>query len=91
MQKLIAVPKVRVDELVRQAREDSPRKGNPSAPGRKTPILKGLTIIPAATVDEVLAKALVRMPTPIKWEEPPDEPARAAKDGVDDHEGVVAH
>ncbi len=54
-------------------------------------VLKGLTIIPAATVDEVLAKALVRMPTPIKWEEPPDEPARAAKDGADDHEGVVAH
>ena len=54
-------------------------------------VLKGLTIIPAATVDEVLAKALVRMPTPITWEEPPDVPPRAAKDGADDHEGVVAH
>ncbi len=54
-------------------------------------VLKGLTIIPAATVDEVLAKALVRMPTPITWEEPPDELPRTAKGGADDHEGVVAH
>ncbi|MDZ4740809.1 MAG: endopeptidase La [Alphaproteobacteria bacterium] len=54
-------------------------------------VLKGLTIIPAATVDEVLAKALVRMPTPITWEEPPDVPPHAAKDGAGDHEGVVAH
>ena len=54
-------------------------------------VLKGLTIIPVATVDEVLAKALVRMPTPITWEEPPDELPRAAKGGTDDHEGVVAH
>ena len=54
-------------------------------------VLIGLTIIPVATVDEVLAKALVRMPTPITWEEPPDELPRAAKGGTDDHEGVVAH
>jgi ATP-dependent Lon protease len=53
-------------------------------------VLKGLTIIPVANVEEVLAKALVRVPTPVKWEEPPDEAPRRAKDG-DDHEGVVAH
>jgi hypothetical protein len=35
MRKLIAVPKVRLDELVQQARESSPRKGAPNAPGRK--------------------------------------------------------
>jgi hypothetical protein len=35
MRKLIAVPKARLDELVEQAKESSPRKGNPNAPGRK--------------------------------------------------------
>jgi hypothetical protein len=35
MRKLIAVPKARLDELVQQARELSPRKGDPHAPGRK--------------------------------------------------------
>jgi hypothetical protein len=35
MRKLIAVPKARVDELVQQAKENSPRKNNPEAPGRK--------------------------------------------------------
>jgi hypothetical protein len=35
MKKLIAVPKARVDQLVKQAQESSPRKNNPSAPGRK--------------------------------------------------------
>jgi hypothetical protein len=35
MRKLIAVPKSRIDELVKEARESSPRKNNPHAPGRK--------------------------------------------------------
>ena len=35
MRKLIAVPKARVDELVKLAKESSPRKNNPNAPGRK--------------------------------------------------------
>jgi len=35
MRKLLAVPKARVDELVQQAKESSPRRNNPSAPGRK--------------------------------------------------------
>jgi ATP-dependent Lon protease len=38
-------------------------------------VKKGLTIIPVAHVDEVIRAALVREPTPIIWQEPPDEPA----------------
>ena len=37
----------------------------------------GLEIIPVANVDQVIARALVRAPEPIAWEEPADEvPAR---------------
>ena len=54
-------------------------------------VLKGLTIIPVATVDEVLAKALVRAPTPVTWEEPPDDVHRPAKVETEDRDGVVAH
>jgi hypothetical protein len=35
MRKLLAVPKTELDEMVRAARESSPRNGNPSAPGKK--------------------------------------------------------
>ncbi len=43
-------------------------------------VKKGMEIIPVSTVDEVLQRALVRMPAPIEWEEP-EEPARpVAKD-----------
>jgi hypothetical protein len=35
MGKLIKVPKVELDRLVREAADASPRKDNPSAPGRK--------------------------------------------------------
>jgi ATP-dependent Lon protease len=54
-------------------------------------VLKALNIIPVATVDEVLAKALVRAPVPIKWEEPAEDPPHRAKGEAEDHEGVVAH
>ncbi len=54
-------------------------------------VRKGLTIVPVSTVDEVLAKALVRAPTAVTWEEPVDEPHRGKKAEADDHEGVVAH
>src|SRR5215475_4748585 len=54
-------------------------------------VLKGLNIIPVSTVDEVLAKALVRAPTAVTWEEPPDELHRPAKAEPDDREGVIAH
>jgi ATP-dependent Lon protease len=37
-------------------------------------VKKNLKLIPVADVDEVIAKALVRKPEPIEWEEPP-EPA----------------
>jgi hypothetical protein len=35
MRKLVAVPKAELDALVQAAKETSPRKGNPHAPGRK--------------------------------------------------------
>jgi hypothetical protein len=35
MRKLIAVPKAELDELVKASKDESPRKGNPNAPGRK--------------------------------------------------------
>jgi ATP-dependent Lon protease len=54
-------------------------------------VRKALEIIPVSNVDEVLAKALVRPPVAIHWEEPPDEPRRATKAEGEDHEGVVAH
>jgi ATP-dependent Lon protease len=42
-------------------------------------VKRGLKIVPVSTVDEVLAEALVRMPTPIEWNEeeaqvPPAQP-----------------
>jgi ATP-dependent Lon protease len=55
-------------------------------------VRKGLNIIPVATVDQVLAQALVRMPVPVTWVEPADEPVRppAGTEPVD-HDGLVAH
>ncbi|KAF0224880.1 MAG: ATP-dependent Lon [Rhodospirillaceae bacterium] len=44
-------------------------------------VKKGLEIVPVGTVDEVLARALTRMPVPIEWEEPADGAAAATKDG----------
>ena len=35
MRGVIAVPKERLDALVRAAKDESPRKGNPDAPGKK--------------------------------------------------------
>jgi hypothetical protein len=35
MRGILAVPKKRLDELVQTAKENSPRKGNPHAPGQK--------------------------------------------------------
>ena len=36
-------------------------------------VKSNLTLIPVSDVDEVIAKALVRAPVAIEWEEPPDE------------------
>lgn len=35
MRGVLAVPKARLDELVKKAEKASPRNGNPNAPGRK--------------------------------------------------------
>jgi ATP-dependent Lon protease len=50
----------------------------------------GMEIIPVARMDEVLAKALVRKPVPIVWEE--DVKALAKPDGADEAAGgLTAH
>ncbi|MBS0385534.1 MAG: hypothetical protein JSS00_09315, partial [Proteobacteria bacterium] len=52
----------------------------------------GLEIIPVATVDEVLAKALTRPLTPIEWtdeDELADDRRRAS--GADEREGARPH
>ena len=54
-------------------------------------VKKGLEIIPVATVDEVLKKALTQVLTPIKWEEPADAKAAPAKPEEEEREGVVTH
>jgi hypothetical protein len=35
MRGVLAVPKARLDELVAKAKEESPRNGNPHAPGQR--------------------------------------------------------
>jgi len=54
-------------------------------------VLKGLEIIPVANVEQVLQKALTKMPVAVTWEEPADDHRRPAKGEGDEHEGVVAH
>jgi ATP-dependent Lon protease len=54
-------------------------------------VLKGLNIIPVATVEEALAKALVRQPLPVTWVEPSEEDRGPKKAESEDREGVVAH
>ena len=49
----------------------------------------GMEIIPVARMDEVLAKALVRVPTPIVWEE--DVKALAKPDADEAAGGLTAH
>ena len=40
-------------------------------------VKKHLKLIPVADVDEVIAQALARRPTPIEWEEPAETPVPA--------------
>lgn len=55
-------------------------------------VKKGLDIIPVSTADEVLQRALVRMPVAIEWEEPADvAEAKPAKDGEPVAGGLVTH
>jgi len=49
----------------------------------------GLDIIPVARMDDVLARALVRAPTPIVWEE--DTSVRTKSDTSDEASGLTAH
>jgi ATP-dependent Lon protease len=51
-------------------------------------VKKGLTILPVSHVDEVIGKALLRMPEPITWEEPAEAPPAAA---TGDGAGVRPH
>jgi ATP-dependent Lon protease len=55
-------------------------------------VKRGLEIVPAATVDEVLKKALAAPLTPIEWIEPaePGTPVGAEKSG-DEDVGIVTH
>jgi len=52
-------------------------------------VREGLEIIPVSTMDEVLAKALTHLPTPIEWSESDQPVVVAADDG--DAETVVTH
>jgi len=53
-------------------------------------VKQGLEIVPVSTVEEVLAHALVRVPTPVTWEEPVEPPKTwAGKDGPD--EAIATH
>jgi ATP-dependent Lon protease len=53
-------------------------------------VKRGLTIIPVSTADEVIRNALVRIPTPIEWEEA-EEATPVAKDGKETAEGLITH
>jgi len=52
-------------------------------------VKKGLEIVPVSTVDEVLERALTRVPVPVEWEEPAEAPAAAAKE--DEAGAVLKH
>ncbi len=56
-------------------------------------IKSGLDIIPVSRMDEVLARALVRKPEPISWEETPAKPAAVAEPAAveEDSSGLTAH
>ena len=54
-------------------------------------IKSGLDIIPVSRMDEVLTRALVRMPEAISWEEPAAKPAVAEAIVEEDSSGLTAH
>ena len=55
-------------------------------------IKSGLDIIPVSRMDEVLARALVRKPEPITWEEATAKPVEVAEPVVEeDSSGLTAH
>jgi ATP-dependent Lon protease len=50
-------------------------------------VKNGMEIVPVSRMDQVLERALTRMPEPIEWEEPLPLP----RGSVDEDRGVVAH
>src|SRR5580658_9415133 len=55
-------------------------------------IKSGLDIIPVSRMDEVLARALVRMPEPIEWDEAAAKPIETPVEAtVEDEPGFTAH
>jgi ATP-dependent Lon protease len=54
-------------------------------------VKRGLEIIPAATVEEVLRRALAGPLTAIEWIEPPEPTTPVADKGADDDIGIVTH
>jgi ATP-dependent Lon protease len=54
-------------------------------------VKRGLEIVPAATVDEVLRRALVAPLTPIEWIEPAEPTAPVAEKSGDEDVGIVTH
>jgi ATP-dependent Lon protease len=54
-------------------------------------VKQGLEIIPVATVDEVLAKALTRPLTPVEWTDEEELAETRRTDGATDLEGVRPH
>ncbi len=54
-------------------------------------VKKGLTLIPIATVDEVIANALRSQPKPIEWIEPEPVESVPASTGDGNRDGVVTH
>ncbi|MGB6445964.1 MAG: endopeptidase La, partial [Xanthobacteraceae bacterium] len=54
-------------------------------------IKTGLDIIPASRMDEVLARALVRNPEPIVWDEGAAKPVEVAETIEEDASGLTAH
>ncbi|MCG9914965.1 MAG: endopeptidase La [Phenylobacterium sp.] len=52
-------------------------------------VKEGLEIIPVNTMDDVLVRALTRMPDPIEWTEPPSKGPVAGDDG--EAEAIMTH
>jgi ATP-dependent Lon protease len=52
-------------------------------------VKKGMRIVPASMVDDVLREALVRQPAPIEWSEP-DDVKQVGTSQTGEH-GVVTH
>jgi ATP-dependent Lon protease len=66
-----------------------PKDNEKDLPEIPDSVKKGLTILPVSHVDEVIAKALVRAPEAITWEEPAETPP--AKPVVEEPGAVRPH